>query len=117
MNLAMDCASYASPARLDAIRRDAPRSILGDAINMPLPDVCDTPGLPRLEDTFRAPITSDVPALLIAGTFDGRTPVTNAQAVAAGLAKSEVMVVPNVSHDLFRSAAVLERMVEFLKAR
>jgi pimeloyl-ACP methyl ester carboxylesterase len=81
MKIAMDCASYGSPARLSAIRAEAMTSLLGNAINVPLPDVCDTPGLPRLPETFRAPISSTIPTLFVSGTFDGRTPPANGRAV------------------------------------
>lgn len=85
MNLAMDCASFASPERLAQIARAAPTSVSGDAINFPLPALCEVPGLPRLPSAFREPMRSPVEALLISGTFDGRTPVVNAAEVARGI--------------------------------
>jgi pimeloyl-ACP methyl ester carboxylesterase len=116
MNLAMDCASYASPDRLARIAREAPRALLGGAINFPLPALCETPGLPRLPDAYRAPLSADVPALLVAGAFDGRTPVQNARDVARGLPRARVLVVEGASHGLFREAAVLDAVVGFLRA-
>src|SRR5690606_27368225 len=41
MNLAMDCASYASGPRLAQIAAEAQTAVLGDAINFPLPGLCD----------------------------------------------------------------------------
>ncbi len=114
MNLAMDCASYASPERLDRIRRTAPDALLGDVINFPLPMLCDVAGLPRLPETFRAPLRSEVPALLVSGTFDGRTPVSNARDVAAGMPKARILVIDGASHGLFREAAVLDEIIAFL---
>ena len=67
MNLAMDCASYASPEQLALIRAEAPQAILGDVINFPLPALCDAVGLSRLPDDFRASLHSDVRALLRSG--------------------------------------------------
>jgi hypothetical protein len=52
--------------------------VLGDAINFPLPGLCELPGLPRLPKTYRRAWTSPVRALLIAGTLDDRTRVQNA---------------------------------------
>lgn len=114
MNLAMDCASFASAERLAQIREQAPAALLGDAMNFPLPGVCDVPGLPRLPDTFRAPVVSAVPTLLVAGTFDGRTPPPNAEAVAKGLSRATVLIIPGASHSLFRDAGAMTAAVAFL---
>jgi pimeloyl-ACP methyl ester carboxylesterase len=114
MNVAMDCASFASAGRLDRVRAQAPVSVLGAAMNFPLPDICDVPGLPRLADGFRAPLTSTVPALLVAGTWDARTPPANARAAAASLPHAELLIVPRVSHDLFQHADVSAAVTRFL---
>ena len=114
MNLAMDCASFASTERLARVREQASATLLGDAMNFPLPGVCDVPGLPRLPDSFRAPVISAVPALLVTGTFDGRTPPPNAEAVAKGLSRATVLIIPGASHSLFRDAAAMTAAVEFL---
>jgi pimeloyl-ACP methyl ester carboxylesterase len=113
MNLAMDCASYGSQARLAAIRAEAPATLLGDAINVPLPDVCDTPGLPRLPDAFRAPLSSTIPTLLVSGTFDGRTPPGNAKDLAQSFARAELLVIPGASHSLFREPDALASVLRF----
>jgi len=83
-------------------------------MNVPLPGVCDVPGLPRLPDAFRAPVVSAVPTLLVAGTFDGRTPPPNAEGVAKGLSHATVLVIPGASHSLFRDAAAMTAAVSFL---
>lgn len=116
MNLAMDCASFASPERLARVREEAPAAVLGDAMNFPLPAVCDVPGLPRLPDTFRAPVVSAVPALLVAGTFDGRTPPPNAEAAARGLSRATLLIIPGASHSLFRDAGAMAASLAFLAA-
>ena len=115
MNLAMDCASYASAERLTQIRRDGPSALLGNAINFPLPDLCDVPGLPRLPDESRAPLLVDVPALLISGTFDGRTPVANAVDVARSFPRARTLVVEGASHGLFREAVVMKSILSFFR--
>ncbi|MEO7522051.1 MAG: alpha/beta fold hydrolase [Gemmatimonas sp.] len=115
MNLAMDCASYATTARLARIRSDAPTTLLGDAINFPLPDLCDVPGLPRLPDTYRANWTADVPTLLISGTFDGRTPVQNAVDAGRNLPRGRMLVIDGASHGLFREAAVNAALLSFFR--
>ena len=115
MNLAMDCASYASPERLTRIRREASSALLGNAIDFPLPDLCDVPGLPRLPETSRAPQRVEVPALLVSGTFDGRTPVANAIEVGRSLPRSRMLVVDGASHGLFREAVVMKGILAFFR--
>lgn len=112
MHVAMDCASFASPARLQQIASEARTSLLGDAINFPMPALCETPGLPRLPDAFRAPVTSAVPALLVAGTFDGRTPPANAEAIARGLSRSRTLIIPGASHGLFQETAAMSAVTQ-----
>ncbi|MES2176862.1 MAG: alpha/beta fold hydrolase [Gemmatimonadota bacterium] len=115
MHLAMDCASYASSERLQRIAREAQKSVLGDAINFPLPGVCDVPGLPRLSDSYRESVTSPVSALLVAGTWDGRTPVQNAIDVGRTLSRSRMLIVNRASHALFREPEVNAALLEFFK--
>ncbi|CAN5676324.1 alpha/beta fold hydrolase [soil metagenome] len=116
MNLAMDCASFASAGRLDRIHGEVPNSLLGMAMDYPLPGLCEVEGLPRLPETFREPLESDVPTLLIAGTFDGRTPVRNAREVAEGLSDAAVFVIEGASHDLFRYSEAMDEVIAFLGA-
>jgi pimeloyl-ACP methyl ester carboxylesterase len=113
MTLAMDCASYGSPARLAAIQSEAETALLGSAINVPMPDICDTPGLPRLAETFRAPLSSTIPTLFVSGTFDGRTPPANAESLAKGFTRAELLVIPGASHGLFREPDALGALIRF----
>ena len=112
MNLATDCASYASAERLQQIRDEAGTSLLGDAMNFPKPALCDLPGLTRLHEAFRQPLLSNVPALLVVGSFDGRTPVANAHEVAQGMPNAQVLVVENASHSVMGHPEVLRQTVE-----
>lgn len=113
MHVATDCASFASASRLADIRAQSSATVLGDAINFPLPDLCDTPGLPRLSDDFRSPLISSVPALLVAGTFDGRTPPPNVTDAAKGLTKAQTLFIPRASHGLFQEPAAMAAVVDF----
>lgn len=60
---------------------------------------CD--GWPRAEipATFWNPVTADVPALLLNGELDAVTPPSYATHVAAGFARSQVVLLRNQSHD------------------
>jgi pimeloyl-ACP methyl ester carboxylesterase len=49
--------------------------------------------VPELDASYRAPVRSPVPALLVSGTLDGRTPVANAEAALRGLPNGAHLVV------------------------
>ncbi|MDX1643025.1 MAG: alpha/beta fold hydrolase [Thermoanaerobaculia bacterium] len=118
MSLAMDCASGATEARLERIATEAETTLLGDAINAPYPEICDGVPVPDLGDDFRAPVVSDIPALLISGTLDGRTPVANGDEVASHLGASRHLVIEGAGHSdpLFLSSPkILETMQAFLR--
>jgi len=55
-------------------------------------------------------------ALVGAGTWDGRASPANAHAVAAGMPRAEVLVVPRASHDLFQDPAASAALLRFLEA-
>lgn len=100
---AMDLASGISAARLAQVRREAPGAVLGDALNFPMPHLLDaTPGL-DLGDAFRAPIRVDHPALLFAGTLDGRTPLEEQAEVAAQFQRRAEVTVENAGHNVFEA--------------
>jgi len=98
MSLAMDCASGADDAWRARIREEASRALLGDAINLPFPEICPAVGVRDLGPEYRRPVKSDVPALLIAGTLDGRTPVSNAREVMKDLPSASLLVIDGAAH-------------------
>jgi pimeloyl-ACP methyl ester carboxylesterase len=117
MSIAMDCASGASASRRKQIAAEAQTTLLGDAINFPYPDVCASLGIPDLGDDFRKPVKSEVPALLISGTLDGRTPVAHAEELRAGMPNAVHLVIDGAGHSdpLFLSSPkILEAMKQFL---
>ena len=116
----MDVASSASPERLARIRREAPERLLSDAINFPFPAIGAAWEVPELPESFRAPLTSDVPTLLVSGTLDGRTPPTNAEEIRAGLTNATHLLIENAGHDedLFsESAEMRQRIVAFVQGK
>ena len=117
MNLAMDCASYATPGRLEKIRSESSTVVLGDVMNFPLPDVCEVPGLPRLPEQFRAPLRSNVRALLVSGTFDGRTPPQNSADVLSRLPRARSLVIDGASHGLFREPQALQDVLALFREK
>ena len=118
MSVAMDCASGITAQRKALIASEAKRTLLGDAINIPFPEICAAVNVPDLGDTFRAPLRSDVPALLISGTLDGRTRPRQAEELRAGMPNAEHLVIEGAGHSdpLFLSSPkILEAMKGFLR--
>lgn len=100
---AMDLASGISPRRLALIRREAQAAVLGEALNFPMPQLMGAiPGV-DLGDGFRGPIRIDHPALLIAGSLDGRTPLAEQDDVAAQFRRKSRVIVENAGHNVFEA--------------
>lgn len=109
MGAVMDCASWASPARLAMIRQQASRSLLGTALDFPLPDWCDAWPARPLPVAFRLPVVATVPTLFIAGDLDGQTPPASAAAARRGFRNGRLFLVHRAGHDssLFLSSPAL----------
>jgi pimeloyl-ACP methyl ester carboxylesterase len=119
MKSMMDLASYGSAARRARIRHEARNALLGNAMNFPTmglraawPDV-------DLGGAYRRRIRSDVPALLLVGDLDARTPIENAREIAAGLSRSKLIIVENGAHqfDLFGDPAIQPLLRDFVRDR
>jgi pimeloyl-ACP methyl ester carboxylesterase len=98
MPYAVRCAAGASAARREQARREAAGSLLGRALDFPFPEICDAWQVPDLGDGFRAPVRSRLPALLVSGTLDARTPPENAREVLAGFPRGVHLVVEGAGH-------------------
>jgi pimeloyl-ACP methyl ester carboxylesterase len=112
----MDCSSGVSKQRQEQIRREAGETLLGDAINFPFPEGCDVWGNPDLGDSYRSQVSSPVPTLLISGTLDGYTPVSNAEEVAKGLSNSVHVIIDGGGHEdlLVGTQKAKEVILEFM---
>lgn len=113
---AMDIASGISAARLERVTEEAKTAALGDAMNfLPLAMRNVIPGL-DLGDDFRAPIRSDIPALLMAGDIDGRTPLEEQRETGAQFTRANWIVVENAGHDVVLATPDLkQRMFAFFR--
>jgi pimeloyl-ACP methyl ester carboxylesterase len=116
MKHAMDLSSGASPARRARIAEEARTALLGNAMNFPGMAVANAWGIKSLPDEFRKPVRSSVPVLMIVGDLDIRTPVANAEEIAATLAGARIVVVRNAAHqfNLFGSPALSASLRKFL---
>lgn len=117
MKMVMDLSSGASRDRRARIEREASTSLFGNAINFPGIYLQRAWNAADLGDTFRRPVASGVPALLLVGDLDPRTPVENAREIANTLPNGRVVVLENAGHqfDLFGTAAVRDVLDRFLR--
>lgn len=100
---AMDLASGISPARLAMVQREARTAVLGDALNFPMPHLLGAVPAADLGEAFRAPIRIGHPALLVAGSLDGRTPLAEQAGVAAQFQRKSRVIVENAGHNVFEA--------------
>ena len=110
----VDCASGATAERCANIEREADQALLGGIINGALFDYCDALGGVDLSDEFRGDLHSEVPTLLVSGSLDARTPVSNAEEVLKGLVNGQHLILENVSHS--HGDLGEEQMQQFLHA-
>jgi pimeloyl-ACP methyl ester carboxylesterase len=117
MSVTMDCASFASADRLKRIDREAKSTLLGATIDFPFPGICDGLDLPRLGPGFRAPLRSSLPVLFVSGEMDGRTPVSNAEEVAAGFPNHQHLLVANGAHGIIGHPVQTPALIAFLRGQ
>ena len=115
MMLAMDHAAGASPARTRQIEAERADALLDDSFNLPFPFIGRELGVAELDDLFRTPVQSDTPTLFCAGTLDGRTPVSNAEAALRGFPNGQLIVVEGMGHD--EPTVLLDAHMGFLQGR
>jgi pimeloyl-ACP methyl ester carboxylesterase len=100
---AMDLASGISPRKLALVRREAQTAILGDTLNFPMPQLLGSVPRVDLGEGFRSSIRIDHPALLVAGTLDGRTALPEQDEVAAQFRNRSRVIVENAGHNVFEA--------------
>ena len=121
MKYMMDCASGISDARRKQIADDPARELLGDP-NMDLSVLCDIWDAPDLGEAFRENVFSDVPVLLLHGTWDTSTPIENARDVVKSLKNGHLIEVVRGKHgavyDLFEHWPPMRKLVgDFLMGK
>lgn len=116
----MRCASNVSRERFETIKREAPKYLLGDAVNFPFPEICGSWGVKDLGDSYRSPVKSKLPILFISGTLDANAPPANVEAMRKYLPNSLHLVVEGAEHeDFFMSSPLREEVrkviVDYMK--
>lgn len=78
-------------------------------------EVCPAWVSPEAERLEKAPVRSDIPALILNGEFDPKTPPEWAESTARGLPRSFYFEVKRVGHGaIFESACVVDMVKQFL---
>jgi pimeloyl-ACP methyl ester carboxylesterase len=108
---ATDLASGISPARLALVRREMRTAVVGGALNFPMPQLLGAVPGADLGETFRTPLRIDHPALLIAGSLDGRTPLSEQAEVAAQFRRKAQVIVENAGHNVFEAHPDVQPML------
>jgi pimeloyl-ACP methyl ester carboxylesterase len=116
MSFAMDVGSGITEERLALVDQQAKTSLLGTALNFPMPHLNRSIEGLDLGDKFRSDPISDVPTLLLTGTLDGRTYISAQKKATKGLSNLTHVMVKNAGHNLFMlSPEVTETIKKFLK--
>lgn len=112
----MDIASGISEKRLAKVRAQSQSSLLGQALNFPMPQLNMIVPELDLGKQFRKPKTSRVPTLLFTGTLDGRTYIEEQKEAIKHLSNQTHIMVENAGHNLFNSSPkVLKAMKSFMR--
>jgi pimeloyl-ACP methyl ester carboxylesterase len=97
MHYSMDCASGISPDRAARYAASPARALLGD-VNFEYVAFCGVWPTRDPGAVFRAPLTSDIPTLIVHGTWDTSTPIENAREVVATLCNGWLIEVDGGTH-------------------
>jgi pimeloyl-ACP methyl ester carboxylesterase len=98
MLIMMDGASGGSDARMNQIQLEDRSTALGPVTHFLFPELSDAWDVPDLGIEYRSPIISDKPVMILSGTMDARTPISNGDEIAKHLVNSVHFIVENVGH-------------------
>ena len=113
---AMDIASGVSDATLAAVEKQAATSLVADLLNFPMPQLRGQLGVPDLGETFRAPVRTSVPTLLVMGTLDGRTYPEAQPDNLRGFSNHHRLDVENAGHNVWMTSPdITPAVIAFLR--
>lgn len=98
----MDCSSGISDDRLQQLKNDPAIAIVGD-LGWSYQTACQV-WQADLGETFRQPFLTQVPTLLVHGTWDLLTPLENALELEDSFANGKLVIVEGGSHNAFNEA-------------
>lgn len=105
MAVIADCTSGASPVRWLKAEETSAQTVLGDALNNINFEACSFLDIAPLGEKIRVSITSEVPILVIVGSQDARTPLSNALEILSSFPNGRLLEVKNASHDVFQESS------------
>jgi len=108
----MDIMSGISADRLAQVRSQAKTSLLGDLLNFPMPHMAGAFGLDDLGDDFRAPVKTDIAALILSSTLDGRTYPEGAADALQGFSNATKVIVENGGHNVFMQSPEITAIIQ-----
>ena len=103
MRSAMLCSSGVSAQRQALIEEELRTSVLSLPPDFPHLLLCDAWGVSPLPPSFREPVVSELPILLISGELDQLTPSINAEAVAKGFSNATHFRVAGLGHEFWNA--------------
>jgi pimeloyl-ACP methyl ester carboxylesterase len=116
MAFAMDIASGITDKRLTLVNEQAKTSLLGLALNFPMPQLNKAVKGLDLGNKFREFPVNNIPTLLLTGTLDGRTYINSQSEATKGLSNLTQVKIINGGHNIFMvSPKVTEVIKTFLK--
>ncbi|GAB2931651.1 alpha/beta fold hydrolase [Rheinheimera gaetbuli] len=111
MPTAMDIASGISDTRLNQFKQQSASALLGGVLNFPMPHLHGQLADLDLGDSFRQPLNSNLPTLLLSGTLDGRTYLPEQLEAVTGLTNLSHVVVEHAGHNLFMASPQVETAI------
>lgn len=118
MSFAMDMQSGISEKRQKQVAQQVNTSILGSSINFLLYEWMTVLDFPQLPNEFRELVSNKVNALLLSGTMDGRTYLSDGEEIAKKFDNGKHVIIENAGHDLYMQSPLIGDMVlDFFKGK
>jgi pimeloyl-ACP methyl ester carboxylesterase len=117
MARAMVCSTASGPATRRQAAREATATLLGEALDNRMQGGAFCQAVGVTPPASQAAVKARVPALLISGTLDPRTPPDRAEVTRRGLAGSKHVIVQNGGHELLPVPEVQDLVVSFLDGK
>jgi len=117
MARAMVCSAASAPATRQQAAREATATLLGEALDNRMQGGAFCQAVGVTPPASQTAVKARVPALLISGTLDPRTPPDRAEVTRHGLTGSEHVIVQNGGHELLPVPEVQDLVVSFLDGK
>ena len=117
MNLSVVCAEFApltSQAKIDAANEAVQPEIAAVFSADRYMISCPLWGVPAVPESERAPVSSDIPTLILAGAFDPSTPPAWGEHIARTLSHGQYRVFQAATHGVINTPCGFMTMASFL---